>query len=1149
MIDTGSQASIISAYFLSKIPAVELKNEQTDQHVFRSACGMPMETIGTFEIDVKIHSHDGSKIRQLFHAIPNLTEACILGIDFITNNSVRIDSVSRRISYVSDQNRYHIIGKIDRVGMNNATPSVIKETKQQINIEDSDSPENRKLIEDLIKENRDIVAEKMTELGKSRRVQHEIKTGTNPPIFTPPRRTARATQHIIQENVEEMLLHNIIRPSVSPYSSPVVLVPKKSGERRFCIDYRKLNSITEKNKYPLPRIEDTKDNLHGAKFFSTIDLYSGYWQIEIQENDKQKTAFTTDDGHFEFNRMPFGLTNAPATFQKLMNDILRPIKKQFALVYLDDVIIFSKTIEDHIKHIKYVFQLLRQEGLKIKLEKCAFLQKEVEYLGHIVTEDGIKPDPKKQQAIHNYPTPKNVDQVRSFLGLAGYYRKFVKNYADKAHSLTKLTSKNVEWQWGPEQEKAFQLLKDCLTSPPILGYPDFSRDFIIHTDASGYGVGSVLAQMQGVPGKEREVVISYTSQHLNKTQTNWSTIEKEAYAIVHAVKIFYSYLYGRKFQVLTDHRSLQWLMSIKEPTGKLARWALRLQEFDIDISYRPGKANQNADCLSRIPIPDEGNQTSPEETAPIIFLMTKDFLAEQAKDKYCASARRKFSLALDRLSSTENGAPETETNKIQSRSRQPSPYRSTGDPDSSTEIDSEDDDEDERFKFIELHNGLMGTPSGQILVPEPLRIKILQRFHDSPYAGHLGSQKTAARIRRRYLWPNMTKMIRDYVKKCAICAKRKAVAGNKAPMKSMPPPEHVWQTMAMDIVGPVVESAAGNCYFLVMGEYFTRYTITAPMPNQTKETIAKTFIKSIILQHGVPERVLTDQGPNFLSELMDELYKQLGIERLRTTAYRPCCDGMVERFNRTVADMIASYVVNQPDRWDEYLPYATFAYNTAVHSSTGYTPFYLMFGREAREPNDVLPPTRLLIISDENTIFSQMWHEAKETAKNNLAEAKEKQKYYYDKNKKLIEYKVGDHVLLKEMANVPGKFNMRYLGPYRVLEKKGDVTYKLLELETKTEYVTHIDRLKPFSINDPKTEHENGTQNKDGESTQLVDKAETQVEAEKETVNFKPPTADEPFKKKRARSPKRRSKSLDRPPQQTRYELRRSIKLPAKLKD
>ena len=1122
---------------------------------------MPMKTIGTFSINLKIHSQDYRKIRQLFHAIPNLTEPCILGIDFITNNNVRIDSPSRRITYTSNQSRYHVIGKIEQIGSTKAPISVSKKAKNQLHIENEESKENRDAIKKLINENRDIIAEKTSELGKATGIRHRIDTGTSAPIFIPPRRIARSTQHIIQQNVEEMLLHKIIRPSESPYSSPVVLVDKKSGEKRFCVDYRKLNSVTKKNRYPLPRIDETIDYLHGAKIFSTIDLFSGYWQIVIDEDDKHKTAFTTSDGHFEFNRMPFGLTNAPATFQHLMNQVLRPALKKFALVYLDDVILFSQTVNEHIKHISIVFDLLRRAGLKIKLSKCTFLQRAVEYLGHIVTEEGIKPDPKKQLAIKNYPIPENVDHLRSFLGLAGYYRKFVKNYADKAHSLTKLTGKDVEWTWGPEQQHAFQQLKDCLTSPPILGYPDFARNFIIHTDASGYGVGSVLAQMQVDNGKEKEVVIAYASQHLDKSQMNWSTIEKEAYAIVHAVKTFYPYLYGSKFQVLTDHRPLQWLMSIKEPTGRLARWALCLQEYDIDISYRPGKANQNADCLSRIPVPENENRTSIEEPVPIIFLMTKDFLAEQAKDKYCTSARQKFSLTQDRYSTADTETPERKN--YTGRLGTPRPSRSRSRSQSPAESDSSD--EDDHCEFIELQNGLIGTPHGQILVPEALRLKVLQRFHDSPYAGHLGTQKTTARIRRRYLWPKMTKMIRDYVKKCEICARRKAVGSSKAPLKPTPIPEHVWQTMAMDIVGPLAPTTSGNCHILVMSEYLTRYTVTAPMPDQTADTVARTFINSIVLQHGVPEKVLTDQGPNFLSELMDVLYKQLGIERLRTTAYRPCCDGMVERFNRTVADMIASYTSNQPNRWDEYLPYATFAYNTAVHASTGYTPFYLMFGREAREPNDVLPPTRLLIVSDENTIFSQMWHEAKEKAKSNLAEAKERQKHYYDKNTKLVSYNKGDQVLLKEMANTPGKFNMRWDGPYKVIEKKSDVTYKLLELATNKEYVTHVDRMKKFSQekpvdpvapkiaqeNDPKipkvAPQENNLTPKD-QMQEPQEQSPDQSPIDNPQLKEKPTSSSLPTSPTQKRKAKR-SKSLERPPQQTRYSLRPTIKLPAKLKE
>ena len=1124
LIDTGASATIISAFFLSRIPQKEIRNEHAEKYRFRSICGMPMDTVGTFDIDVRIHPNDKTRIRQTFHVINNLSEPCILGIDFITNNSIKLDSLTRRITYVNNENKYHVIGRIEQLGLEPTPPSFVKQPNTVIMIEDGECEKHRGVIHELLKKNRDIIAEKTAELGKANGAKHSIVT-QGPPIFSPPRRIARTLQKTIQENVEEMLLHKIIRPSTSPYSSPVVLVPKKTGEKRFCIDYRRLNSITVKDKYPLPRIDETIDYLHGAKFFSTLDLFSGYWQIEIEESDKQKTAFTTDDGHFEFNRMPFGLTNAPATFQRLINNVLRPALKKYALVYLDDVIIFSKTIEEHIQHIESVFKLLREAGLKIKLSKCTFLQKQVEYLGHIVTEKGIGPDPKKLLSITNYPTPKNCDELRSFLGLAGYYRKFVKNYADKAHSLTQLTKKDSEWEWGPEQQTAYHLLKDGLTSPPILSYPNFSREFIIHTDASGYGVGSVLAQIQEEKGIEKEVVIAYTSQHLNNTQANWSTVEKEAYAIVHAVKTFYPYLYGRKFQVLTDHRPLQWLMTVKEPTGRLARWALLLQEFDIEINYRPGKANQNADCLSRIPVNKSDDQPVLEEPVPIFFI-TRDFAAEQNKDCYCMSARKQFENATQRHKAVKEDQIDTDNKKTKELLIPPT------DKQADQLNQSEDDSDDDCLDFVELHNGLIGTADGKILVPKTLRSKILQRFHDSPYAGHLGTRKTIARIKRRYLWPGMSKEIKNYIRKCEICAKRKAIGSSRAPLKPMPPPDHVWQTMAMDIVGPVTQSTDGFIYILVMSEYLTRYTVTAPMADMTAETVAKTFIKNIVLQHGVPEKVLTDQGSNFLSQLMDELYGQLGIERLRTTAYRPCCDGLVERFNRTLGDMLASYISKTPDKWNDFLPYATFAYNTSVHASTGQTPFYLMFGREAREPNDVLPPTRLLLVTDENTIFAKMWHGAKDLAKESIAAAQKKQKEYYDKKTKTISYKIGDLVLLKEMQNTPGKFNMRWDGPYTVLEKKSDVNYKL-EVEGK-EYVTHVDRMKLFRRND----------------IQNQNKAARQPEQnEKENTKEQEAVPEQTIETSNTIKRQKKSKAKERIPEQTRYSLRKAITLPLKLKD
>ena len=848
----------------------------------RTVSGTTMTIKGIYELDISISNHN-CPIRQIFHVVPHLTENCILGMDFIANNSVKFNGQTRKLSYKSNNNKFCLIGKISSISSKNPPTTLLENTVSPIQIEEESLLKYRDTLVSLLAANRDVVANSMSELGKAKGVKHSITT-LGKPIHVPFRRIAHHLQPLITKNIEEMLLYNIIRPSNSPYSTIAVLVPKKDGERRFCIDYRKLNADTVKDKYPLPRIDVTIDYLYGAKIFSTIDLFSGYWQIEIDEADKFKTAFTTDDGHFEFNRMPFGLTNAPATFQRLMNSILRPALKKFALVYLDDIIIFSKSIEEHFVHIQKVLDLLREGGMKIKIPKCTFLKLMVKYLGHIISEIGIQPDPQKVESIKNYPIPKNVDQLRSFLGLAGYYRKFVQNYADKAHALTVLTRKDTEWKWAQEQDESFQFLKNCLLSPPILRYPNFAREFILHTDASGFGVGSVLAQMHWEAGEEKEVVIAYTSQHLNDTQMNWSTIEKEAYAIIHAVRTFYPYLYGRKFKVLTDHRPLQWLMSIKEPTGKLARWALLLQEFDIDISYRPGRINQNADCLSRIPKQDVDTQIKSPEI-PMICFVTKEIETEQLNDSYCIRARQKYNRAKklhEELSREANSDIDETIDEVLRHSRENSPNREN-DQDSSSS--SDDGYQEEQTRFVELFNGLIATSDGRILVPKSLREKVLKRFHSSPYAGHLGIKKTTDRIKRRFKWAKMMQDIKNYVRSCELCAKRKATGNSKAPLHPIPPPQHVWQMIAMDIVGPLTPSPEKHLYILVIGEYLTKYIITVPLFDQTADSVARAFVNNVVLLHGVPEKVLTDQGGNFQSNLMDVLYKQFGIERLRTSAY------------------------------------------------------------------------------------------------------------------------------------------------------------------------------------------------------------------------------------------------------------------------
>jgi len=427
--------------------------------------------------------------------------------------------------------------------------------------------------------------------------------------------------------------------------------------------------------------------------------------------------------------------------------------------------------------------------------------------------------------------------------------------------------------------------------------------------------------------------------------------------------------------------------------------------------------------------------------------------------------------------------------------------------------EEEDSDVDEDEQIKEFTNGLLGTADGRIFVPETLRKKILLRFHNSPFAGHLGVQKTTARIKRRFKWPFMVKEIKEYISGCELCAKRKAGGANRSPLNPIPPPDHVWQCMAMDIMGPLTESGPDkHVYILVMGEYLTRYVTVASMADQTAESVAKAFIKNIITRHGVPETVLTDQGQNFMSEVMACLYKQCGVKAIRTSAYRPQCDGMVERVNRTLADIISCYVTKEPNRWTEFLDVAAFAYNTAVHSSTGYSPFYLMYAREAREPDDLMPPARNRNLSDVNMLFSQQWYDAIEIAKDRLIEAKEKQKYYYDRNAKRVTFDINDKVMLKQLAVTPGKFNMRWEGPYTVIERKGNVSYKIVSDDGKKLMVVHADRLKKF-----------------------------QGQASPEATAVAPTQTT----KKRARFVKRQSIVVDNP----KYKLRERINRPKRFRD
>lgn len=464
--------------------------------------------------------------------------------------------------------------------------------------------EEKYTISNLAKQYADIFYVEGQNLTFTNHVKHHIRTSDEIPVYTKSYRYPEIHKQEVRKQISKMLDQNIIRPSHSPWSSPLWVVPKKldaSGERkwRIVIDYRKLNQKTIGDRYPLPNISDLLDKLGRCQYFTTLDLASGFHQIEMAKEDIPKTAFNTENGHYEFSRMPFGLKNAPSTFQRVMDNILQGIQNEKCLVYLDDIIIFSVSLQEHVENLKSVFDRLRKYNFKIQLDKSEFLQREVAFLGHIITPEGVRPNPDKIHAIKNYPLPKSETEIKQFLGLLGYYRKFIRDFAKITKPFTKCLKKDAIVNYkDPEYVKCFEFCKTLLTNEPILQYPDFTKPFILTTDASNFAIGAVLSQ--GKVGSD--LPIAYASRTLNTSETNYSTIEKELLAIVWAVTHFRPYLFGRKFIIYTDHRPLQWLFSIKEPNSKFTRWKVKLSEYDFEIIYKQGSVNKNADALSRIEI-------------------------------------------------------------------------------------------------------------------------------------------------------------------------------------------------------------------------------------------------------------------------------------------------------------------------------------------------------------------------------------------------------------------------------------------------------------------------------------------------------------------------------------------------------------------
>lgn len=945
-------------------------------------------------------------------------------------------------------------------------------------------------LHEVLMKHQEAFAKSKTDLGRCSLVKHRINTKDATPVRQPLRRTPKAFEGEEEKYLQDQLQAGVITPSKSSWASPVVLVRKKDQSVRWCIDYRKVNDLSVKDAYPIPRIDMCLDCLSSASIFSIMDLQSGYWQLEIEESDRDKTAFITKYGLFEYKKMPFGLCNAPSTFQRCVELILRGLQWKTLLIYIDDIVIYSSDLTTHIQMLDEVLSRLSKAGLKLKPTKCDFFRNEVLFLGHVISDKGIKPNPSAIQSIKDWKEPKTVKQVQQFLGFCGYYRQFVRSFSELAAPLSRLTRKDVKFKWDTDCQSAFNELKHALCTAPILAYPRDDSMYILDTDASNVGIGAVLSQNHhGV-----EKVIAYGSKKLDPHQQRYSVTRRELLAVITFMHQYRHYLLGKRFLLRTDHGSLKWLFNFKDPQGQVARWLEVLSQYNFDIQHRAGKKHQNADGLSR----KDGEEVSCEHIKTGNY-NPNCFDCQQIQQEW-----HDFKKEVDDVTHLGRGELTEETSlRVVTRSqskKEPEVIVSnwfTGNysPKELEVFQREDNDLQKLHEWKDsgtcpgreqitqnspavrkywLNFNLIARVEGvlyqkivgpgnetkyQLLVPRILRQEVIVKCHDHIFGAHMGINKTTERLKSQFHWYGMGNDVRSHIQNCQVCNRFKKSKQPKASLQNYIV-GHPMDRIALDVIGPLPRTSRNNQYILVIGDHFSRWMEAYPLPNQMAEKVAEKLVNEFISRFGVPLEIHTDQGSNFESDLFKEVCSLLEVKKTRSTPYRPSSNGLIEKFNQTLENMIKGFVNKNKTDWDQYIGLLMGAYRSTIHPATGFTPNYLMFGREVYLPNHIMypfPKAEPLNQSEYATKLRQTLEDVYIQARKNLQSNAVKQKRDYDSRLKENSFKVGS--LVYKSNTFYRKLDAPWKGPYVIVEILSPVVYKIRD-QRRTE-VIHHDRLKP----------------------------------------------------------------------------------------
>ena len=932
--------------------------------------------------------------------------------------------------------------------------NLIENSQEEINPEDelnqylNCDPEFKGDILKLLLKYRDVVALPGEPYGETHLIKLalKLKEGAKP-IALAPYRIPHSKEAKLDAEIDKMLKEGTIAPSFSPWAFPVVIVAKPDDSIRVCIDYRKLNELTISDSYPLPNIEQLLMGLGDSKCFTQLDLVQAYHQVPLTEESRPMTAFQVKRGHYEFLKAPNGLKQMPAIFQRLMNSIF-PNHKNVSS-YLDDLLIHSANQDEHITHLEEVLLKLREAGLKIKLKKCSFYKKSVKYLGFELTDSGFKPLDDKVAAINQFPPPKTDDDIRSFLGMAGYYRQYIPNFSAIAKPLSNLLKKNTPFLWSDECEKAFIELKNRLSSAPVLTYPNFESPFFIETDASNQGIGAVLSQKDEETGKLKP--IAFASRLLKNAELNYTVTEKEALAIVWALKKFRYTIYGYEVVAITDHQPLLGLFGRTLPPGRLGRWAILIQEFGLSLKYKPGALNKVPDALSRYPI--ETEETQEPNTTALVSSETemKKVLVKQPVPAWTVEelkiAQRsddKISKIITYLERSEEGEKEP-----------PLPSGC-------------------QLRYFQIFDDLLyyveegeGTRLGQelirIIIPENYVNNLLHLYHDSAYIGHRGVEKTVERISRLYLAFNLSQKVREYISSCTKCLEHRNPHRRPSPIFQYKVIAKPFYEIHMDILGPLPTTSEGFKYIIVYVDRFTRYTLIDKLKDRSAISVASSIMSKVISEYQTPSVLVSDNALEFVSSVIEEICKLFRIRKTEIVSYHPAANGLAEAANKRIINALRVSVRKDQKNWSELLPLVQMALNSAYHDAIGDTPHFLLFLQ------DKIIPTDLFIshVTDHEPqeYIDQLVQRQKlvyKVVQQNLTN--EQGRYIRKKNKKAQDYpiKEGGRVYLKTRVppRICKKLYPKFEGPYRVLRDLGYQRFLVKNLINGKERQVHADNTK-----------------------------------------------------------------------------------------